>query len=51
VVDWQTVRLAVGRDGETRRMTGPPNCRVAVRVHVERFLDAFLDRLCPSPTP
>ncbi len=50
VVDWETARLAVGPDGETRRVAGAPNCRFAVRVHVERFLDAFLDRLCPPTT-
>lgn len=51
VVEWETARLAVGPGGETRRVAGAPNCRFAVRVHVERFLDTFLDRLCPPPAP
>jgi len=47
---WETVRLAIGPDGETLRATGTPNCRVAKGVESDRFLRLFLDRLCP-PTP
>lgn len=49
VVDWQPARIAVGAGGETRRRPGPPNCRVAVRTHGERFLAAFLHRLGTVP--
>lgn len=47
LVTWERVRLSVGPDGETRRMPGTPNCRVAGRVDRERFLAMFLARLCP----
>jgi hypothetical protein len=39
------MRLAVDGDGATRPVAGSPNCRVALRVHAERFLATFLDRL------
>ncbi|HXG16081.1 MAG TPA: nucleoside hydrolase [Calidithermus sp.] len=45
LVEWEPVRLAVGRDGETRRTAGPPNCRLATRVDTARFLRQFLDRV------
>jgi len=48
LVGWEAMRLSVGRDGETRRSDGPPNCRVARTVDVARFLGVFLDRLCPA---
>jgi inosine-uridine nucleoside N-ribohydrolase len=48
LVGWETVRLTVGPDGETRRAAGTPNCRFARTVDVRRFLDVFLDRLCPA---
>ena len=44
---WEPVRIAVGADGQTRRAAGPPNCRVARVVDVDRFLALFFDRLCP----
>ena len=43
----ETMRLSVGPDGETRRASGAPNCRVAMRVDRARFVTTFLDRLCP----
>ncbi|MBI4246236.1 MAG: nucleoside hydrolase [Candidatus Rokubacteria bacterium] len=48
LVEWEPVRLEIGPQGETRRIAGPPNCRVAVRVDRSRFLKMFLDRLCPA---
>ena len=42
----ETMRLSVGPDGETRRASGAPNCRVAMRVDRARFVTTFLDRLC-----
>lgn len=45
-VEMEDVCVSVGRDGETRRAIGPPNCRVAVGVDHERFLATFLERLC-----
>jgi inosine-uridine nucleoside N-ribohydrolase len=48
LVQWETTRLVIGPDGETRRAPGPPNCRVAGAVDVRRFLAMFLDRLCPA---
>ena len=47
LVKWETVRLAVGPDGETRRTPGAPNCRIAKAVDRDRFIRLFLDRLCP----
>jgi inosine-uridine nucleoside N-ribohydrolase len=44
-VEWEPMRLAVDGDGATRPVAGSPNCRVALRVHAERFLATFLDRL------
>lgn len=48
-VTWSPARLRVGPDGETRRVAGPPNCRVALRVDRARFVQTFLDRCCPGP--
>ena len=48
LVEWEAVRLAIGPDGETARVTGEPNCRIAKKVDVDRFLRLFLDRLCPA---
>jgi inosine-uridine nucleoside N-ribohydrolase len=45
LVTWEPARLEVGADGQTRRVPGVPNCRVATRVDTERFLTMFLDRL------
>ena len=47
LVKWEAVRLAIGPDGETMRVSGMPNCRVARAVDVDRFFGLFLDRLCP----
>jgi purine nucleosidase/pyrimidine-specific ribonucleoside hydrolase len=47
LVKWEAVRLAIGPDGETMRVSGSPNCRVARAVDTDRFLSLFLDRLCP----
>jgi purine nucleosidase len=47
LVKWEVVRLAVGADGETQRASGAPNCRIAKGVDSDRFIRAFLDRLCP----
>ena len=44
-VEWEPMRLTVEADGRTRRLPGLANCRVAVRVHAEAFLNVFLDRL------
>jgi inosine-uridine nucleoside N-ribohydrolase len=51
LAEWESVRIAVGPGGETRRVSGTPNCRVAKIVHTDRFLQMFLDRLCQAPTP
>lgn len=48
LVTWEQARLTVGPEGETRRAGGGTNCRVARVVHRERFLSAFLARLCPA---
>lgn len=50
LAEWEAVRLALGPDGETQRVRGEPNCRIARRVDTTRFLRLFLDRLCP-PAP
>ena len=47
LVKWEAIRLAIGPDGETMRVSGAPNCRVAKGVDSDRFLRLFLDRLCP----
>ena len=43
---WEPVRLEVGRDGETRRVAGPTNVRVARTVDAPRFLRVFGEALC-----
>jgi inosine-uridine nucleoside N-ribohydrolase len=48
LVGWGPARLRIAADGQTRRETGAPNCRFARTVDVSRFLDLFLDRLCPA---
>lgn len=42
----EPLRLRVGSGGETRRIAGPPNCRVALDVDAGRFIPWFLERLC-----
>lgn len=49
LAEWEAVRIAIGPDGETQRITGEPNCRIAKRIDTARFLRLFLDRLCPPP--
>jgi inosine-uridine nucleoside N-ribohydrolase len=49
LVTWEPARLAIGPDGETRRVAGASNCRVARQVDADRFLAMFLERLCPAP--
>lgn len=48
LVTWERASLAIGPDGETRRSSGPLNCRIARVVDRERFLSTFLERLCPA---
>jgi inosine-uridine nucleoside N-ribohydrolase len=48
LVEWETLRLEIGSDGATRRVAGPPNCRVARRVDRARFVPLVLERLCPA---
>lgn len=48
LVEWELTRLEVRGDGATRRVPGTPNCRVARRVNLARFLPLFLERLCPE---
>jgi purine nucleosidase/pyrimidine-specific ribonucleoside hydrolase len=43
---WEAVRLDIGADGETRRVAGAPNVRVARRVDAPRFMQSFLQALC-----
>jgi inosine-uridine nucleoside N-ribohydrolase len=43
---WEAVRLTVGLEGETRRTTGPPNCRLARAVDTARFRTLLVERLC-----
>ena len=51
LVEWEPVRLAIGPDGETRRISGAPNCRFARIVHADRFRTLFLSRLCAEHGP
>ncbi len=46
LVGWERARIIVGPDGETRRASGTPNCRIARTVDAPRFLEMFLGRLC-----
>jgi purine nucleosidase/pyrimidine-specific ribonucleoside hydrolase len=48
LVEWEPVRLAIGPEGQTRRVAGEPNCRFARVVDSPRFLRMFLERLCPA---
>lgn len=43
---WEAVRLEIGDDGQTRRVAGAPNARVARTVDTPRFLRTFLEALC-----
>jgi len=47
LVEWETVRLAIGPDGQTRRAAGEPNARFARVVDAPRFLKMFAERLWP----
>jgi inosine-uridine nucleoside N-ribohydrolase len=49
LVEWERARIAIERDGQTRRVPGPPNCRFARVVDARRFLAMFLSRLCTGP--
>ena len=49
LVEWEPVRIAMAPDGQTRRVSGAPNCRFACTVDTERFLAMFLPRLCSEP--
>jgi inosine-uridine nucleoside N-ribohydrolase len=46
LVEWEPVRIAIGPDGQTRRVPGTPNCRFARVVDARRFSALFLARLC-----
>jgi purine nucleosidase/pyrimidine-specific ribonucleoside hydrolase len=46
LVTWQSVRLTVGAGGETRRVAGAPNCRIARTVDMRRLLPMVLQALC-----
>jgi purine nucleosidase/pyrimidine-specific ribonucleoside hydrolase len=43
---WEAARLDIGRDGETRRVAGPMNVRIARTVDAPRFLRVFGEALC-----
>jgi len=45
---WEPVRLEIGPEGETRRIPGIPNCRIAQAVDTPRFITMLLGRLCPA---
>jgi inosine-uridine nucleoside N-ribohydrolase len=45
---WESLRIDIGPDGETRRGAGAPNCRFARVIDTPRFLSMFLERLCPA---
>ena len=51
LVEWESVRVAIGGDGETRRVAGAPNCRFARSVDAQRFRTMFLSRLCNMGAP
>ena len=40
--------VGIGADGETRRVPGAPNCRVACRVDTARFARFAIERLWPA---
>ena len=48
LIEWEAVRLAIGRDGQTRRTAGEPNARFARVVDAPRFLRLFQERLWPA---
>ena len=48
LVLWESVRLAIGPDGQTRRAPGEPNARFARVVDTPRFSKLFVERLCPD---
>jgi inosine-uridine nucleoside N-ribohydrolase len=48
LIEWEAVRLAIGRDGQTRRTAGEPNARFARVVDAPRFLRLFQERLWPT---
>jgi len=50
LVTWESVRLEIGGDGQTRRVGGADNCRVARVVETERFAAFVIDRLWPLRT-
>ena len=46
LAQWESTRLAIGPDGQTRRVSGDANTRFARLVDAPRFLPMFLERLC-----
>jgi inosine-uridine nucleoside N-ribohydrolase len=48
LIEWEVVRLEIGRDGQTRRAAGAPNARFARVVDAPRFLRLFQERLWPG---
>ena len=46
LITWESVRLEIGGDGQTRRTAGRPNARIARTVDARRFLPTFLESLC-----
>jgi len=47
-VHWEPACIGVGDGGETRRVPGPSNCRIAHLAEPDAFIDAFLSRLCAA---
>jgi len=43
---WERARLEVGGEGQTRRVAGAPNVRIAHTVDAPGFLRTFLEALC-----
>jgi purine nucleosidase len=43
---WESARLQVGGEGQTRRAAGAPNVRISRTVDAPRFLRTFLEALC-----
>jgi inosine-uridine nucleoside N-ribohydrolase len=48
LVTWESVRLTIGPDGQTRRVAGSPNCRIARSVDTRRVVSMLLRALCPA---
>jgi hypothetical protein len=46
--EWEPACIRVGEGGETRRVAGAPNCRIAHLGDPDAFIDVFLSRLCPA---